>query len=103
MAVIWFAASWRSPKIALKLMSDVKDAPNRPDAKPVWDQTRPPRDETRSPGMSGWLRGIVGEDRRTYAIIAAVTIVIGVVGALSTADDIARRGGVYNPRMPLLW
>jgi LytTr DNA-binding domain len=84
-------------------MTDVKDAPNRPDAKPVWDQNRPPRDETRPAGTSGWLRGIIGEDRRIYASIAAVTVVIGLVGAWSTADDIARRGGVYDVSKPLFW
>jgi hypothetical protein len=84
-------------------MTDVNDAPNRPAAKRVWDQNRPPRDETRPAGTSGWLRGIVGEDRRIYASIAAVSVVIGIVGALSTADDIARRGGVYDVGKPLFW
>ena len=84
-------------------MTDVKDAPDRPAAKPVWDQNRPPRDESRSAGASGWLRGIIGEDRLIYAGVAAIAIVIGIVGALSTADDIARRGGVYDISKPLLW
>ena len=83
-------------------MTDVKDAPNRPAAKPVWDQNRPPRDEARPAGTSGWLRGI-GEDRRIYVSIAAVSVVIGIVGALSAADDIARRGGVYDVGKPLFW
>lgn len=84
-------------------MTDVKDAQEKPAAKPAWDQDRPPRDESSAAGTSGWLRGIIGEDRRAYAIVAAVAIVIGIVGALSAADDIARRGGVYDPRWPLLW
>jgi len=84
-------------------MTDVKDAPNQPAAKPVWDQNGTRRDETRPAGTSGWLRGMIGEDRLIYAGVSAVAIVVGVVGALSTADDIARRGGVYDPRMPLLW
>ena len=84
-------------------MTDVKDARDRPAAKPVWDQNRPPRDESRSAGASGWLRGIIGEDRLIYAGVAAIAIVIGIVGALSTADDIARRGGVYDISKPLLW
>ncbi|MBI5319394.1 LytTR family DNA-binding domain-containing protein [Bradyrhizobium sp.] len=84
-------------------MTDVKDAPDRPAEKPVWDQNRVPRDETRPAGTSGWLRGMIGEDRLIYAAVAAVAVVIGIVGALSTADDIARRGGVYDPRTPLLW
>jgi hypothetical protein len=84
-------------------MTDVKDAPNKPAAKPVWDQCPPPRDEARGAGTSGWLRGIVGEDRWTYGIVAAVAVVIGLVDALSMADDIARRGGIYDLGKPLLW
>ncbi len=84
-------------------MTDVKGAPNRPAAKPVWDQNGPARDERRPAGTSGWLRGTVGEDRRIYVSIAAVSVVIGVVGALSAADDIARRGGVYDVSRPLFW
>jgi len=38
-----------------------------------------------------------------YAAVAAVAVVIGVVNAFSMADDIARRGGVYDVRTPLLW
>ena len=53
--------------------------------------------------MSGWLRGMTGGDWFIYVAVAAVAFVIGIVGALSTADDIARRGGVYDPRTPLLW
>jgi LytTr DNA-binding domain len=84
-------------------MTDVKDAPNRPAEKPVWDQDKELRDETRPAGTSGWLRGIIGEDWLIYAGVSAVAIVIGGVGALSTADDIARRSGVYDPWTPLLW
>jgi hypothetical protein len=84
-------------------MTDVKDAPNRPAEKPVWDQNRPPRDESKPAGTSGWLRGIIGEDRWLYASIAAVTVVIGLVGALTAADDIARRGGIYDVSKPLFW
>ena len=84
-------------------MIDVKDAPNRPDAKPVWDQNGQARDQTGPAGTSGWLRGTTGEDWLIYAGVSAVAVVIGIVGALSTADDIARRGGVYDARTPLLW
>ena len=84
-------------------MTDVKDAPNRPLAKPAWDQDGQSRDETRPAGTSGWLRGTIGEDWLIYVAVSPVAIVIGIVGALSTADDIARRGGVYDPATPLLW
>jgi LytTr DNA-binding domain-containing protein len=84
-------------------MTDVKDAPNRPAAKPIWDRNQSPRDESRSEGTSGWWGGIFGEDRRVFAIIAAVAIVVGIVDAFSMADDTARRGGVYDLGKPLLW
>lgn len=83
-------------------MSDVKNAQKRPDVEPVWDRNTNPRDEPITPVTNGWLRGMTG-DRFIYAVVAAVAVVIGIVGALSTADDIARRGGVYDPRWPLLW
>jgi LytTr DNA-binding domain-containing protein len=53
--------------------------------------------------MSGLLRGIGGSDWVVYAAVAAVALAIGFVNALSIADDIARRGGVYDVRTPLLW
>src|SRR5258708_30756345 len=84
-------------------MSDVKDAQRAPDVEPVWDQGRSSRDETRPPGTSGWLRGITGSGWLIYVPVAAVALAIGFVNALSTADDIARRGGVYDVRTPLLW
>lgn len=83
-------------------MSDVKNAQERPGVEPVWDRDTNPRDEPGRSVTSGWLRGITG-DRSIYAAVAAVAVVIGIVGALSTADDIARRGGVYDIRTPLLW
>ena len=84
-------------------MTDVKDAPNRPAVKPVWDQNGQARDEARPAGTSGWLRGTIGGDWPIYAGVAAVAVVVGIVGALSSADDIARRGGVHDPWTPLLW
>jgi hypothetical protein len=83
-------------------MSDVKNAQERPDVEPVWDRQRSPRDEPQRPGTSGLLGGITG-DWFIYVGVAMVAVVIGVVNALSTADDIARRGGLYDARTPLLW
>jgi len=53
--------------------------------------------------MSDLLRGIGGSDWLVYAAVAAVALAIGFVNALSIADDIARRGGVYDVRTPLFW
>ena len=84
-------------------MTDVKNAPERPGVEPVWDQNQPAWDETTPRGTSGLFRGITGADWLVYAAVAAVALAIGIVNALSTADDIARRGGVYDLRTPLLW
>ena len=84
-------------------MNDSRDARDRPSAQPDCDQNRASRDEARPAGTSGWLRGIAGEDRLIYAVVAAIAIATGIVGALSAADDIARRGGVYDVGTPLLW
>ncbi|MFO1111301.1 MAG: LytTR family DNA-binding domain-containing protein [Bradyrhizobium sp.] len=84
-------------------MTDVKDAPNRPAAKPVWDQNGQARDKTRAAGTNGWLSGTIGEDWPIYVVVAAVAVVVGIVGALSAADDMVRRGGIHDPWTPLLW
>ena len=84
-------------------MTDVKNAPESRGVEPVWDQNQPAWDETTAPGTSGLLGGITGADRLLYAGVAAVALAIGGVNALSTADDIARRGGPYVLRTPLFW
>ena len=84
-------------------MTDVKNAPESRGVEPVWDQNPPAWDETTRPGTSGLFGGITGADRLVYAGVAAVALAIGGVNALSTADDIARRGGPYDLRTPLFW
>lgn len=83
-------------------MSDVKDGRDRPGVEPARDQDRPPWDEANPAGTNGLLAGMNG-DGWIYAAIAVVAVAIGFVGALSTADDIARRGGAYDLGTPLLW
>ena len=87
----------------MNFMSDVKNAQDRPRVEPVWDQNQPARDEARAPGTSGGLRGISGSDRLLYAAVAAVALGIGIVNALSKAQDVAWHGGVYDVRTPLFW
>ena len=74
-------------------MTDVKNAPDSRGVEPVWDQNQPAWDETTPRGTSGLFAGITGADWLVYAAVAAVALAIGSVNALSTADDIARRGG----------
>jgi hypothetical protein len=87
----------------MNLMSDIKDAQAGPRVEPVWDQKPPAWDEARPRGTSGWLAGITGADWLLYGVFAAVALGIGFVNALSKAQDVAWRGGVYDIRTPLLW
>lgn len=84
-------------------MTDVKNAPDNGGVEPVWDQNRTAWDESASSGTSGALRGLNGADWLVYAAVAAVALAIGFVNALSAADDISRRGGLYDLKTPLLW
>src|SRR5437588_11896002 len=84
-------------------MTDVKNAPDNRGVEPAWDQNQPVWDETTPRGTSGLFRGITGADWLVYAAVAAVALAIGSVNALSTADDIARRGGSYDLKAPLRW
>jgi LytTr DNA-binding domain len=85
------------------LMSDVKNAQSGPGVEPVWDQKPPAWDEARPRGTSGGLGGISGVDWLLYGAIAAVALGIGVVNALSKAQDVAWHGGGYDAGTPLLW
>jgi len=84
-------------------MSDLKNAQAGRRVEPVWDQKPPAWDEARPQGTSGWLRGISGADWLLYGAVAAVALGIGIVNALSKAQDLAWHGGVYDARPPLLW
>ena len=85
------------------LMSDVKNAKGGPGVEPVWDQKPPAWDEVRPRGTSGGLGGISGADWLLYGAVAAVALGIGLVNALSKAQDVAWRGGVYDARTQLFW
>jgi hypothetical protein len=84
-------------------MSDVKNAQDGRGVEPVWDQNQPARDEARPRGTSGLLGGISGADWLFYGAVAAVALGIGLVNALSRAQDVAWHGGVYDARTPLFW
>ena len=84
-------------------MSDVKNAQARPAVEPVWDQNQAARDDASARGTSGGLGGISGADWLFYGAVAAVALGIGVVNALSKAQDVAWHGGSYDAGTPLLW
>jgi hypothetical protein len=87
----------------MNFMTDVQNAPDISRVEPVWDQNRPARDEVRPRGIGGELRGISGADWALYGAVAAVALGIGVVNALSAAQEGSWHGRGYDLRTPLFW
>jgi hypothetical protein len=83
-------------------MADGQNARETERVETVWDQNRPRGDEASPSGTSGWRGGISG-DRTTYAAIAAVALAIGIVNALSGAQDAAWRGDKSEIGQRLFW
>ncbi len=83
-------------------MSDIKNAQANPSVEPVWDQTRARRDEASRFGTTGETGGMSGTDWPFYGVVAVVSVTVGIVNALSAAQDSVWRGGSYNVGMPLL-
>jgi hypothetical protein len=83
-------------------MSDARNAQDGPRVEPVWEQNRPARDDTGPPGTNGRLRGM-SSDWPFYAAVAAIAFTIGVVNALSAAQEAAWRGKPYDLGRPLFW
>jgi hypothetical protein len=84
-------------------MSDTKNGRDTPVVQPVWDQDGSPRDDATAPGTSGEVAGITGADWMLYGVVAAVAFGIGIVNALSIAQDAVRRGGFYDLTTPMFW
>ena len=84
-------------------MSDIKHALERSSVDSFWDQNRASQDEASPAATSGRLRAISGVDWLFYGVVAAISLGIGVVNALSAAQDAAWRGAAYDLRTPLFW
>src|SRR3984893_18548306 len=102
---MWYGLSLHGsiPECAMGFMSDVKNAQGGPGVEPVWDQKPHAWDEVRRRGTRGGLGGRSSADGMVYGAVAAVALGIGVVNALSKAQDVAWRGGVYDARTQLFW
>lgn len=87
----------------MNCMSDVRSAPERSGVDPFWNQNRTTQDNVSPAQTNGRLAGISGADWLFYGAVAAISLGIGVVNALSRAQDAAWRGGVYDLRTPLFW
>lgn len=83
-------------------MADGQNAPETERVETAWDQDRTRGDEASSSGTSGW-RGEISSDWTTFAAIAAIAFAIGVVNALSGAQDAAWRGDSTDIGRRLLW
>ncbi|MBR0687226.1 LytTR family transcriptional regulator DNA-binding domain-containing protein [Bradyrhizobium manausense] len=83
-------------------MADGQNAPETEPVEMVWDQNRAPGDEVSPSGTSGWSRGISG-DWMMFAAMAAIALAIGIVNALSGAQDAAWRGDSADIGRRLFW
>lgn len=83
-------------------MADGQNAPETKRVETVWDQNRARGDEASPSGASGWL-GAINGDRTMFAAIAAIAFAIGIVNALSGAQDAAWRGDSYDIGRRLFW
>jgi hypothetical protein len=84
-------------------MSDVKHALERSSADPFWDQNRAGQHEVSPAASNAGLGAISGVDWLFYGVVAAISLGIGLVNALSAAQDAAWRGAAYDLRTPLFW
>ena len=84
-------------------MADGQNAPETERVETVWDQNRARGDEASSSGTSGWPGGISRGDWTTFGALAAVALAIGIVNALSGAQDAAWRGDNSDIGRRLLW
>jgi len=84
-------------------MADSQNASEAERVETVWDQDRARGDESSPAGMSGWRGGISGGEWTTFATIAALALAIGIVNALSGAQDAAWRGDSYDIGRRLFW
>ncbi|UVO33895.1 LytTR family transcriptional regulator DNA-binding domain-containing protein [Bradyrhizobium arachidis] len=83
-------------------MADGQNAPETEPVETAWDQSRASGDEASPSGTSGWSRGISGE-WTMFAAIAAIALAIGIVNALSGAQDATWRGDSADIGRRLFW
>jgi hypothetical protein len=83
-------------------MADGHNAPEAERVETVWDENRARRNDASPSVTSGWRSGISGE-WAMFAAIAAIAIIVGIVNALSGAQDAAWRGDSANIGRRLFW
>jgi LytTr DNA-binding domain len=84
-------------------MAEVQNARDKESVEPVWDRHGTRGDKTSRPGTSGGLRGISRHDLAMLGAIAAVALTVGIVNALSGAQDAAWRGDSSETGRRLFW
>lgn len=84
-------------------MADSQNASETEQVETAWDQDRARGDEVSATGTSGWRAGISGGDWMMFGAITAVALAVGIVNALSGAQDAAWRGDRYDVGLRLFW
>ena len=83
-------------------MADGRNAPETGRVEAVWDQNRAPADDASPSRTRNWRGGLNGE-WAMFAAIAAIALSIGIVNALSGAQDAAWRGDSADIGRRLFW
>ena len=87
----------------MNFMRDVKNAQHRARVQPVLDPNPPASGQARAATTRAGIARISGTDWLLYGSVPVITLAIGIVNALSIAQDVSRHSGVYDLRTPLLW
>lgn len=83
-------------------MAEGQNAPETERIETVWDRNRARGDEAPPSATSAWRAGI-DSDWTMFAAIVVISLAIGIVNALSGAQDAAWRGGSYDIGRRLFW
>lgn len=83
-------------------MAEGRNAPETERIETVWDRNRARGDKAPPSATSGWPAGI-DSDWTMFAAIVVISLAIGIVNALSGAQDAAWRGDSYDIGRRLFW
>jgi hypothetical protein len=103
MRVVWYDVALVDQYV-LDVMSDGGTASDKPPVGFTWDRIPPAETADRPGHATDPFRAIAaGADWPVYAAAVGIAVGVGIVNALSAAQDAAWRGKPYDLGTPLLW
>ncbi len=102
MQEVWYDADLVDQH-ALDVMSEGGTAADERPGSLISDRIQPGKTADRPAQAPDPFRAIACADWPVYAAVPGIAVAIGIVNALSAAQDAAWRGKLYDLRTPLLW